>query len=77
MPIKDMKDEELWSAIEEANRNISTIVKYQAFVSTGSGKPRDDRARMELMESNIRLIHTFQDHIRDYLEELSRRHPQN
>jgi len=72
MLIKDMKDEELWSAIEEANRNISTIVKYQAFVSTGSGKP--DRARIELMESNVRLIHTFQDHIRDYLEELSRRH---
>jgi hypothetical protein len=63
---------DLWAAMHDTNDGISAITKYQAFLATGKGNPKDDDARIELMKSNLKMVRVLQKDLDKQADELEK-----
>jgi hypothetical protein len=51
-----LTDEELYQAIYESHTAIANYSKYQAFLMTGKGLPKNDLLRSQLIASNVKMM---------------------
>jgi len=68
-----LTESQIWQAISESHEAIAGLIKYQRYLSTGSGLPKNDEARIQLMASNVKLVQKIQSEIKELQKELERR----
>jgi hypothetical protein len=56
MRYSHLSQDQLLHGIGESHMVIANLVKYQEYLSTGSGLPKDEVARAELMVSNVKMV---------------------
>jgi len=58
--------------MHDANDAMSAITKYQIFLATGEGNPKNDDARIELMRSNLKLVQKLKTEFEVHMDELEK-----
>jgi hypothetical protein len=67
-----LSNEQVLLALSESYNIIAAITKYQVFLASGIGLPKDDTARSEIMTASINVIEKNRTEIRALEHELDR-----
>ena len=73
MPYEQLGEHELHSALTATHEAIGALHRYQTFLLTGLGLPRDEVARLAIVNSNFDMMNTLRAEIRELEAELHRR----
>jgi hypothetical protein len=73
MRYSNLSDAQILHGLSESHATMAALMKYQHFLSTGDGLPKDDAARVELMISNITLVGKLRAEIEALQTELAKR----
>jgi hypothetical protein len=68
-----LSDAQISQAIHETDSTLDALVKYQNFLATGAGLPKNDAARIELMETNVKMAARLRTELDGLKEEQSKR----
>ena len=68
-----LSDAQLSQLAHETNAALAAYVKYQNFLATGAGLPKDDASRIELMELNVKMADRLRRELDELTAELSKR----
>ena len=68
-----LSNEQILLALSESYNVVAAITKYQVFLTSGIGLPKDDAARSELMTANIKVLEKMRTEIRALEHELENR----
>jgi hypothetical protein len=71
-----LSNEQILLALSESYNVVAAITKYQLFLTSAIGLPRDDSARSELLTANIKALEKIRTEIRALEHELDRREDQ-
>ena len=71
-----LSDEQILLALSESYNIIAAITKYQVFLASGIGLPKDDPVRSEIMTASINVVEKIRTEIRSLEHELDRRENQ-
>ncbi len=71
-----LSNEQILLALSESYNINAVITKYQAFLASAIGLPKDDTARNELMAASTKLHEQIRTEIRALEHELDRRETQ-
>jgi hypothetical protein len=63
---------QILEALSQSHATIAAVIKYQAFLVTGTGLPENDTPRVELMAANREVVDKIHAEIRALEEELTR-----
>jgi hypothetical protein len=55
MDASKLSDQQIAQAIEEETGVLNGLVKYQNYLASGRGLPKNDTSRIQLMESNVKI----------------------
>jgi hypothetical protein len=73
MRYSTLSDPQVSQAIHETELALNALGKYQQFLATGAGLPKSDAARIELMESNVKMADRLRRELDGLKEEQSKR----
>ena len=68
-----LSNEQILLALSESYSIVAAITKYQVFLASGIGLPKDDTARSEIMTASVNVVEKIQTEIRALEHELDRR----
>jgi hypothetical protein len=68
-----LSNEQILLALSESYNIIAAITKYQVFLASGIGLPKDDPVRSEIMTESTKVIEKIRIEIRTLEHELDRR----
>lgn len=68
-----LSNEQILLALSESYNIIAAITKYQVFLASGIGLPKDDTARNEIITASINVVEKIRTEIRALEHELDRR----
>jgi hypothetical protein len=68
-----LSDAQLIQALKEQNEALQNVNTYQQWLAKGAGLPKDDDARIQTMESNIKLALRLQERIAELEAEQAKR----
>jgi hypothetical protein len=71
-----LSNEQILLALSESYNVVAAITKYQLFLTSAIGLPKDDTARSELLTANIKALEKIRTEIRALEHELDRREDQ-
>ena len=71
-----LSNEQILLALSESYNIIAAITKYQVFLASAIGLPKDDMARNELMAASTKVLEQIRTEIRALEHELDRRETQ-
>ena len=71
-----LSNEQILLALSESYSIVAAITKYQVFLASGIGLPKDDAARSEIMSASINVVEKIRTEIRALEHELDRREKQ-
>jgi hypothetical protein len=71
-----LSNEQILLALSESYNVVAAITKYQIFLTSGIGLPKDDPARSELLTADIKVLEKIRTEIRALEHELDRREDQ-
>ena len=71
-----LSNEQILLALSESYNVVAAITKYQVFLTSGIGLPKDDPARSELLTADIKVLEKIRTEIRALEHELDRREDQ-
>ena len=71
-----LSNEQILLALSESYSIIAAITKYQLFLASAIGLPKDDTGRIELMTASITTVEKIRTEIRALEHELDRRETQ-
>ena len=70
------KPEQILLALSESYSIVAAITKYQVFLASAIGLPKDDTGRVELMAASMTALEKIRTEIRALEHELDRREKQ-
>jgi hypothetical protein len=70
MRYSQLSGEEILLELSDSHNVISAVTKYQASLASGTGLPKDDPARIELMAANLNVVEKVRTEIRALEHEL-------
>jgi hypothetical protein len=73
MPYSHLTFDELLKAQFETERAVDALLKYQTFLTSGAGLPKDDVSRSELLESSSKLLERLRLELDKLRQERSKR----
>jgi predicted HAD superfamily phosphohydrolase len=65
-----LSNEQILLALSESYNIVAAITKYQVFLASGIGLPKDDVARSEIMSASINVVEKIRTEIRALEHEL-------
>jgi len=68
-----LSNEQILLALSESYSIVAAITKYQVFLTSGIGLPKDDTARSEIMTASLNVVEKIRTEIRALEHELDRR----
>jgi hypothetical protein len=68
-----LSNEQILLALSESYNVVAAVTKYQLFLTSAIGLPKDDPARSELLTGNIKALEKMRTEIRALEHELDRR----
>ena len=68
-----LSNEQILLALSESYSIVAAITKYQVFLASGIGLPKDDTARSEIMTASLNVVAKIRTEIRALEHELDRR----
>ncbi len=68
-----LSDEQILLALSESYNVVAAIAKYQVFLVSGIGLPKDDAAGIELKTASIKVVEEIRTEIRSLEHELDQR----
>jgi hypothetical protein len=68
-----LSNEQILLALSESYSIVAAITKYQVFLASGIGLPKDDTARSEIMTASANVVEKIRTEIRALEHELDRR----
>jgi hypothetical protein len=68
-----LSNEQILLALSESYNVVAAVTKYQLFLTSAIGLPKDDSARSELLTGNIKALEKMRTEIRALEHELDRR----
>jgi hypothetical protein len=68
-----LSNEQILLALSESYGIVAAITKYQVFLTSGIGLPKDDTARSEIMTASLNVVEKIRTEIRALEHELDRR----
>jgi hypothetical protein len=68
-----LSNEQILLALSESYSIVAAITKYQVFLASGIGLPKDDTARSEIMTASLNVVEKIRTEIRALEHELDRR----
>jgi len=68
-----LSNEQILLALSESYNIVAAITKYQVFLVSGIGLPKDDAARSEIMSASINVVEKIRIEIRALEHEPDRR----
>ena len=68
-----LSNEQILLALSESYNIIAAITKYQLFLASAIGLPKDDTGRIELMTASITTVDKIRTEVRALEHELDRR----
>jgi len=71
-----LSNEQILVALSESYNVVASITKYQLFLTSAIGLPKDDPARSELLTANVKALEKIRTEIRALEHELDRREDQ-
>ena len=71
-----LSNEQILQALSESYNVVAAITKYQVFLTSGIGLPKDDAGRIELMAASMTVLEKIRTEIRALEHELDRREDQ-
>ena len=71
-----LSNEQILLALSESYNIVAAITKYQVFITSPIGLPKDDTARSELMAASMTAVEKIRTEIRALEHELDRRENQ-
>ena len=71
-----LSNEQFLLALSESYNIIAAITKYQVFLASAIGLPKDDMARNELMAASTKVLEQIRTEIRALEHELDRQETQ-
>jgi hypothetical protein len=71
-----LSNEQILLALSESYNIIAAITKYQVFLASAIGLPKDDTGRIELMAASMTVLEKIRTEIRALEHELDRREDQ-
>ena len=71
-----LSNEQILLALSESYNIIAAITKYQVFLASAIGLPKDDTGRVELMAASMPVLEKIRTEIRALEHELDRREDQ-
>ena len=71
-----LSNEQILQALSESYNVVAAITKYQVFLTSGIGLPKDDAGRIELMAAGVTVLEKIRTEIRALENELNRREDQ-
>ena len=72
----ELSNEQILLALSESYSIVAAITKYQVFLASGIGLPKDDTARSEIMTASVNAVEKIRTEIRALEHELDRRENQ-
>ena len=72
----ELSNEQILLALSESYSIVAAITKYQVFLASGIGLPKDDTARSEIMTASANVVEKIRTEIRALEHELDRRENQ-
>ena len=72
----ELSNEQILLALSESYSIVAAITKYQVFLASGIGLPKDDTARSEIMTASVNVVEKIRTEIRALEHELDRRENQ-
>ena len=74
MKYRHLSKQELKRAIVETSAAAKDVKKYEDFLATGKGLPKNLAARIELMTSNVKLLAKLQAQLQHLISALAAKH---
>jgi hypothetical protein len=71
-----LSNEQMLLALSESYSIVAATTKYQVFLASGIGLPKDDTARSEIMTASVNVVEKIKTEIRALEHELDRRENQ-
>jgi predicted HAD superfamily phosphohydrolase len=71
-----LSNEQMLLALSESYSIVAATTKYQVFLASGIGLPKDDTARSEIMTASVNVVEKIRTEIRALEHELDRRENQ-
>ena len=71
-----LSNEQILLALSESYNIIAAVTKYQLFLASAIGLPKDDQGRNEIMTASITAVEKIRTEIRALEHELDRRENQ-
>ncbi|MGB6542674.1 MAG: hypothetical protein WBF03_17600 [Xanthobacteraceae bacterium] len=68
-----LSNEQILLALSESYSIVAAITKYQVFLASGIGLPKDDTTRSEIMTASTNVVEKIRTEIRALEHELDRR----
>jgi hypothetical protein len=68
-----LSNEQILLALSESYNVVAAVTKYQVFLTSPIGLPKDDTARNELMTANMKVLEKIRTEIRALEHGLDRR----
>jgi hypothetical protein len=68
-----LSNEQILGALSESYNIVAAITKYQVFLASGIGLPKDDTARSEIMTASVNVAEKIRTEIRALEHGLDRR----
>ena len=68
-----LSNEQMLLALSESYSIVAAITKYQVFLASGIGLPKDDTAQSEIMTASVNVVEKIRTEIRALEHELDRR----
>ena len=68
-----LSNEQILLALSESYGIVAAITKYQVFLASGIGLPKDDTTRSEIMTASTNVVEKIRTEIRALEHELDRR----
>ena len=59
-----LSNEQILLALSESYNIVAAITKYQVFLASGIGLPKDDAARSEIMSASMNVVEKIRTEIR-------------
>ncbi len=73
MSYSQLSDEQVLEVLSKSHEAVVNILRYQSFLTSGSGLPKNDTARNQLISSNTKWLEKIRTEIKALESELSRR----
>ena len=71
-----LSNEQILLALSESYSIVAAVTKYQVFLASGIGLPKDDTARSEIVTASVNAVEKIRTEIRALEHELDRRENQ-